>query len=150
MPVSRPLLALAVSALLLGCAGDDPTSGSTDGPTPPPPTADPSVPATPSPSGGDGEGAASAVPADLFGTVLEQAAARSGVEPSAIEVVRAEAVTWRDGSLGCPQDGQGAIQSLVEGYWIVLDADGTALDFRTAGTETVLLCEDGGEPPLEQ
>ncbi|AKS43090.1 hypothetical protein [Wenzhouxiangella marina] len=42
------------------------------------------------------------------------------VDQDAIEVVRAEAVTWGDGSMGCPEPGMFYTQALVPGYYIQL------------------------------
>jgi hypothetical protein len=43
------------------------------------------------------------VPEDLLKAILADAAERMGLPTEAFTVVRAEAVTWSDGSLGCPQ-----------------------------------------------
>jgi hypothetical protein len=49
---------------------------------------------------------------------------RLGVEVGAIAVNLVEEVTWRDGSLGCPEPGIGYTQALVDGRRIVLDVYG--------------------------
>ena len=41
-----------------------------------------------------------------------------------MRLIRDEAVTWSDGSLGCPQPGEYYTQVLVPGYWIVFDVAG--------------------------
>jgi hypothetical protein len=51
-------------------------------------------------------------------------ARRLGQGESDIEVVRAERVTWSDGSLGCPQPGMMYTQALVNGYRVILGIDG--------------------------
>jgi hypothetical protein len=40
-------------------------------------------------------------------------------------VVQAEAVTWPDGALGCPEPGIVYTQALVPGYWVVVEAEET-------------------------
>ena len=38
--------------------------------------------------------------------------------PDQVRVVQSEAVTWRDGSLGCPEPGRMYTQALIRGYLI--------------------------------
>lgn len=85
-------------------------------------------------------------PADLLREILGDAEARTGVPTSEIVVVRDEQVEWNDGSLGCPQPGQAYTQAIVPGYWVVLDAAGTTLDYRTDDRGFFVLCEDGAAP----
>jgi hypothetical protein len=89
--------------------------------------------------------------------ILEDMVARTGADPASIEVVRAEAVVWNDGSLGCPQPGMMYTQALVDGYWVVLKAGDREFDYRATQTGYFLLCEGhplgpfvppGGEPGL--
>jgi hypothetical protein len=47
-----------------------------------------------------------------------------GVDPTSIEVIVDEQVTWRNGSLGCPEPGMVYTQALVDGYRIVLRVSG--------------------------
>jgi hypothetical protein len=48
---------------------------------------------------------------------------RLQVDPTQIEIVSAERVTWPDGSLGCPQPGQFYTQALVDGSRVILGID---------------------------
>lgn len=90
------------------------------------------------------------VPEDLFAQMAQEAAALAGVSIGEIEVVRAEAVTWNDGSLGCPEPGQMYTQALVPGYWVVLRAGGQEFDFRASEQGEFKLCAPGqGRPPLD-
>lgn len=82
------------------------------------------------------------VPEQLMSDIMLDASARSGVAPQALQVIRAESVTWRDGSLGCPEPGMVYTQALVEGYWIILDADGTTYDYRASERGTFRLCQN--------
>ena len=71
---------------------------------------------------------------------------RQTAGPSDPEVVSADAVTWNDGSLGCPEAGQAYTQALVDGYQVILEVDGERYDYRVGSGSAVRLC-DGG--PLE-
>lgn len=52
-------------------------------------------------------------------------AERSGVEADDIGVIKARAVTWPNGALGCPEEGMMYTQALVEGFYLVLsDGEG--------------------------
>ncbi|MBT8163979.1 MAG: hypothetical protein KJP22_06265 [Acidimicrobiia bacterium] len=84
-------------------------------------------------------------PADLVDQIIADASGRAGVATGNITVVRSEAVVWNDGSLGCPEPGLAYTQALVEGYWIVVEADGTEYDYRASARGNFKLCE--GPPP---
>lgn len=83
----------------------------------------PTAPAHPSSSSGDADAAVRAAK-QLFAETEQ-------VDVSAIRVVSTDAVTWPDGSLGCPQPGQMYVQVLTDGYRVVLDAGGKQLTFHT-------------------
>lgn len=68
-------------------------------------------------------------------------AAQTGLEPAAIEVLAHEQVTWRDGSLGCPQPGRFYTQALVEGYRILLRAEGIEVYFHGANGQPPVRCD---------
>ena len=51
---------------------------------------------------------------------IKDLAGRLDVPSNEIKVIRAENVTWRDGSLGCPKKGMFYTQALVPGTLIVL------------------------------
>ena len=55
----------------------------------------------------------------------------------------AQAVTWNDGSLGCPEPGQAYTQALVDGYQVVLEVDGDRYDYRVGNGASVKLCDGG-------
>lgn len=63
-----------------------------------------------------------------------------GVDPADIVVVSQEDVTWRDGSLGCPQPGMMYTQALVDGYKIILEVDGVQYPYHGKGTQEPFLC----------
>jgi len=68
------------------------------------------------------------------------AARRSGLAADSFEIVGAESVTWRDGSLGCPQPGMSYTMALVPGYRIRLRAAGQVLDYHASLHGAPLLC----------
>lgn len=71
---------------------------------------------------------------------------RLDVEPSEVVVVSADAVTWSDSSLGCPQSGRMYAQVLTDGIRIVLEVDGDAYQYHSAVDADPFLCEDPQEP----
>lgn len=141
----RPFAAgLLVSALLLaGCATPRETPMTPAAPSTPPsqepwPTATPSFSPvesglTPTLPTGDVPEAVRSQPAVQQAVADE--AARLGVRPEAVEVAGYSDVTWRDGSLGCPDPGMMYTQALVPGHRLVLRVDGrlSAWHARTGG-----------------
>lgn len=146
----RLLLGLPVLILGVGaCGSDDDTgadttdvAGTTPPSTSPPPTTSaetmviaetdpPSTEPAPPDGGAVGTDEAQAI-ADL--------AARLGVDPAAITTVSVENVTWRDGSIGCPEDGVNYIQVLTDGVRVVLEFDGTSYQYHSGGGQGVFLC----------
>src|SRR5262245_20683020 len=124
----RKRLGLAVVCLLalaiLGCEPASPADNVGGGTTP---VADPTSSAVPGvPVDPDLQGAVKLARDDLAG--------RLGVDVGQIEVVEARAVTWPDGSLGCPQPGMAYPQVLVDGLLIRLRAQGRLYAYTAAGT----------------
>ena len=128
-------LALAAVLLLAACAAR-PGGESEAGPGAAPADA------------GAGDGAASEedsamkveVPEEVLAEIYADLEARTGAERSAVEVVRAESVTWRDSSLGCPERGKMYMQALVDGYWVVLRHAGEEYDYRANRGGAFVLC----------
>lgn len=81
------------------------------------------------------------VPEKILEEVITDLIKRSGENRANIQVVKVEAVTWNDGSLGCPKEGEVYIQILIKGYWIVLQADGMEYDYRASDSGDFKLCE---------
>ena len=99
----------------------------------------------------DGPVDTSAVPASLMDQILADAATRSGMSASDIYAVRAEAALWNDGSLGCPKPDISYTQAQVDGYWVVLKAGDTLLDYRASQSGFFTFCDtafpgSGGAP----
>ena len=131
-------LMVAALAIAAGCAaspGDDGASG--DGEPSTSAVLSRSFEAVPQPSASS-EG----IPSDLLDRVIADAASGSGVDPSDVDVVTAEAVTWSDGSLGCPEPGMMYTQALVPGYRVVLEIDGEQLHFHSGSSGEFSLCEN--------
>jgi hypothetical protein len=78
--------------------------------------------------------------AGLVQTAKDDLAQRLNVEAEGIQVVKAEAVQWPDGSLGCPKPGMMYNQMVTPGYQIILSAGGTEYDYHGNASE-VFLCE---------
>jgi hypothetical protein len=78
--------------------------------------------------------AARALLADAVGT---QAA-------TAATLLVAEAVTWPDGSMGCPEPGVMYTQQLVPGYRLVFEVDGASYDYRASEGGELRHCGLGG------
>lgn len=89
------------------------------------------------------------VPAALLEEIVADAAGRANVDPDEVEITTAEAVTWSDGSLGCPQPGMMYTQALVPGYRVVVTAGGQTLNFHAAQSGDYRFCERP-RPPLER
>ena len=89
------------------------------------------------------------VPEAILNSILKEAAKLANVPPQELVIVRAEAVVWSDGSLGCPEPGMEYTQALINGYWVVIKAAGQEYDFRVGGGGSLRLCPQGrGHPPL--
>lgn len=67
---------------------------------------------------------------------------RLDAAPDEVEVLRAEAVTWNDGSLGCPEPGKVYTQALVDGYKIVLRVGNRTYPYHSGGGRGPFLCEN--------
>ena len=87
--------------------------------------------------------AATAVPDDILQSAIADAARGQGVDAGTIVVIKAEAVTWPDGSLGCPKPGMAYMQALVPGYRIRLRAKGAVLDYHASDRGKLVLCPPG-------
>ena len=91
----------------------------------------------------------SQVPEGILAPILKEAARVANVPPQQLTIVRAEAVVWNDGSLGCPEPGMEYTQALINGYWVVIKAAAQTYDFRVDRGGSFRLCPEGrGHPPL--
>ena len=81
---------------------------------------------------------------------IEDLQRREGGDLSLIQVVRAEQVTWRDASLGCPEPGKFYAQVLTPGIWLILSYQGQEADYRIADSRSRLCIQEQGAEPLER
>lgn len=142
----RSLAAVALCLALVGCGGEggedddaatDPTTGEATSQSPS---------ETPSETPSQPEEQESEMPSnDAGGTAQDAAVAdlaqRLGVAPEEVTVASTEAVTWRDGSLGCAEPGMMYTQALVEGSRIVLESGGETYEYHSGGNRAPFLCE---------
>ena len=148
--------ALAAVALLLAACGAEESTG---------PTEEPAEEETPDPpddeADRDDDGAENDTGPDEHGTdpddvddglvdevaaAVEHAAADLDISVDEITVLRAEQVTWSDGSLGCPRAGEMYTQALVEGYRIEVEAAGERLHYHGADGDEPFRCDDPEDP----
>lgn len=100
----------------------------------------------------EGEGSEAPAPGDRgsLATLSEQArqllAEQIGVTPGEVTMVSAEAVTWPDAALGCPDPEMMYAQVLTPGYRIVLESGGQTYTYHTSERDQLVLCGEDGEP----
>ena len=68
------------------------------------------------------------------------AAQRSGLPAAQLPLLAAEAVTWADGSLGCPVPGRLYTQALVPGYRVTLRVGSQAWTYHAGERGGPVLC----------
>lgn len=166
-----PALGAALAAVVLAgsaCGGDEATSQPTEdgsppaqpsptdtGPTSPAPTdPDPTKPSElpTETSGGTATWAPTEEPAPTstedpmpdngpVANAVADLAAATGVDADDIQVVAHDQVTWRDGSLGCPEPGMMYTQALVDGYRIVLRAAGETVHYHGSAGGSPFRCD---------
>lgn len=128
--------------------GDETTSAPDPDPTRPERT--PPQRLTPTPDSTRTTPMTGEVPAELLDEVTADARQRAGGSRQDVQVTRAEAVTWSDGSLGCPEPGMSYTQALVNGYWVELEVAGEAFDYRLNHRGAFKLCTSPTpKPPAE-
>lgn len=151
MPIVALVLVLPAGATSIACgAGDRSTNDASEttatttvgSPLSPDRTVAPDRRPEPVPSSSEPPAVTGEVPEGLLDEIIADAAGRLDVEASELVVVRAETVTWPDGSLGCPEPGIVYTQALVPGYRVVLEADEQQLDYRVGRQGSFRLCEN--------
>ena len=88
------------------------------------------------------------VPDEILDEIIDDLMKSTGAEREDVQVVRAEAVLWNDGALGCPKPGEFYIQILINGYWVVLEVEGVEYDYRVSDKGNFALCEGENMPPI--
>lgn len=135
------LAVVLITASSCGLSSEGPGAG--QGPATPAPTTPATSGTTPSgtasPSASPGVGAA--LPDDLrtrpaVAEAIADAASRAAVAPEQVVVAAWSAVTWTDGSLGCPKADMAYTQALVEGELLILRGAGRLFQYhaRTGGS----------------
>jgi len=89
------------------------------------------------------------VPTAMLEQVVADAASGAGVDASEVQVVTAEAVTWPDGALGCPEPGMMYTQALVPGFRVVVEINGEELHFHASESGDFAFCDDP-QPPVDE
>jgi hypothetical protein len=79
----------------------------------------------------------------MVDAALADATRRAGPGAAAPRLVRAEKVTWPDGSLGCPIQGRMYTTALVPGYRIHIQSGAAELDYHAAERGSPFLCPPG-------
>jgi hypothetical protein len=74
------------------------------------------------------------LPASVVDPIVAEISRISGVPVAEVTIISGEAVTFPDGSLGCPVPGMAYTQVVTDGYKIVADAGGTTYDYRGTGS----------------
>jgi len=74
---------------------------------------------------------------------VADAARQTGLSAAQLRVTAAEPVTWRDGSLGCPQPGMAYTEALVPGFRIRIAAGDRELDYHASARGALVLCPAG-------
>lgn len=141
--MNRLTIASATLAILLAaCATEAP--GDARSPTASPTLSPIDSPAA-SPTAGENMGE---MDQQMIDEVVQQAADDTGITADEISVVSAEAVTWSDGSIGCPEEGMAYTQALVPGFRVVLDVAGEEIHYHAGSDGQFFACDDP-QPPLD-
>jgi hypothetical protein len=82
-------------------------------------------------------------PEELVDRIISDLQQKTGAARQSIQVIRAQAVVWNDGSLGCPKPGEFYTQALVNGFHVILKISDKEYDYRASQTGYFFLCEGG-------
>lgn len=82
----------------------------------------------------------------MLDALVEQASGETGVAADEIKVLAAEAVTWSDGSLGCPEEGMAYTQALVPGFRVMLEVAGERIEYHAGSEGAFFPCDDPQDP----
>jgi hypothetical protein len=92
------------------------------------------------PGTGESEDATGDLPPELAALVQQAKAdlsTRIGTVAGDITLVSAEAVQWRDTSLGCPQPGMNYLMVITPGYLVKLEAGGEIYEYHASAARAV-------------
>ena len=79
----------------------------------------------------------------MIQAALADATLRAARDAPAPKLIRAEPVTWRDGSLGCPMPDRMYTMALVPGYRIRIQSGAELLDYHAGARGSPVLCPSG-------
>lgn len=141
------LLTALVAALLAGCGGteepqDTPVTTLQPTGSPEPSSSSPAGP-TEQPSD-----APTGLPENVQ-AAIDDLAERLSVPAADIQAGPLQAVTWSDGSLGCPTAGTSYPQVLTDGYLLVLTANGEDHEYHAGQDGDLFYCENPTSPAAE-
>lgn len=124
---------MLAALIVVGCSASGGAGGSGSiGPSAPPADG----------SGEPGTSGGASLSASIIDPIVADAAARLGVDPSTVKIIAAEARTYGDSSLGCPRPGEMYTQAVVDGYQVIVEVNGTQLDYRGSGPGRFRICEN--------
>lgn len=132
------ILALFLTACAPAAANqpESPTAGSYPNPSDP-------NPSYPNPSYPNDDAAADLTPAQQAAiTLLSQTL---NLPPGQLTILSTEAVTWSNGCLDVERPGMMCTQALVEGYRIIVEANGREYEVRTNQTGSVAVIANGAD-----
>lgn len=143
---ATPIVFVVLLALLVACGASE--GGNADG------SGDDPIDAPDDDAAGGGtddgdtadEGSSDALLGDEVMTAIDDLVDELGVERDAVEVRVTELVTWPDAAVGCPRPDEVYTQALVDGYRIVLAADGQEFAYHGERGAPPFRCEDPEEP----
>jgi hypothetical protein len=137
-PTAITLIILVAALTLFGCTGGQAGASPANAPVEQPSrTLPPIERASPS----TGPAVVGEVPPAIAAEARSMLATQLGPDAAAsAELVVAEAVTWPDGALGCPEPGMFYTQMVVPGYRIVFEVDGKRYDYRASRDGSVRAC----------
>ena len=135
----RTILIIGAATIVAAACTAGSGAGRSDAPEPSSASQTPEAPAS-------DPGAASSpevsLPPSITDPIVADAAARLAVDPAEVAIVSAHPETFSDGALGCPEPGMMYTQAIVDGYQVVVEANGTQLDYRGSGPGQFRLCQN--------
>jgi len=82
----------------------------------------------------------------LIEKAKEDLAQRLSISAKQISIIEANAVTWPDASLGCPQPGMVYAQLQTSGFRVILEAVEKKYEYHTDTSQHIVFCESVRTP----
>ena len=83
---------------------------------------------------------------DEVQSAIKDLAKRESVDPEQVTASGYFAVTWSDGSIGCPKPGMSYTQALVPGHLLVLEVDGQQFSYHQGNQPGFNYCANPSLP----